>query len=106
MQIAQALEAAHEKGIVHRDLKPANIKIRADGTVKVWTSASQRHLVRTVRDPRRRWPSTIRRRAPPIGRATGLGAIVGTSAYMAPEQARAAVDKRADIWAFGVVLGR
>ena len=97
-QIADALEAAHEQGVVHRDLKPANIKIRPDGTVKVLDfglakaleaapdGASDPALARTVA-------------------ATQMGMVIGTAAYMSPEQARGkAVDRRTDIWAFGVVL--
>jgi Tol biopolymer transport system component len=97
-QIAEGLSAAHDKGIVHRDLKPANIKIAPDGTIKLldfglakfdgpWTSSS-------VDD------------APTLTVAmTGAGVIVGTAAYMSPEQARGKqVDKRADIWAFGAIV--
>jgi len=98
MQIAEALEGAHEQGIIHRDLKPANIKLRPDGTVKVLdfgiakalepdllTSAPQSPMLTTP--------------------ATQVGVILGTAAYMSPEQARGKpVDERTDIWAFGCVL--
>ncbi len=98
LQIAQALEAAHERGVVHRDLKPANVKIRPDGTVKVLDFGLAKAADATAAAN----PSL----SPTITHAaTQAGLILGTAAYMAPEQARgAAVDKRADIWAFGVVL--
>lgn len=96
-QIADALEAAHEKGIVHRDLKPANIKITPDGVVKVLDFGLARLSTPEAADPSES-PTTM-------GSPTRLGMILGTAAYMAPEQARGkTVDKRADIWAFGVVL--
>jgi len=99
-QIAEALEAAHEKGIVHRDLKPGNIKIRPDGTVKVLDFG----LAKAVDEVS---PAGTPENSPTetLEQATRTGVILGTAAYMAPEQARGKpVDKRADIWAFGVVL--
>ena len=96
-QIAAALEAAHQRGIVHRDLKPANVKIRPDGTVKVLDFGLAKA---TETDGR----TQSRAPTPTVG-ATGDGVILGTTSYMAPEQARGrVVDKRADIWAFGCVL--
>jgi serine/threonine-protein kinase len=99
-QIAEALEAAHEQGIIHRDLKPANIKIRSDGTVKVLDFG----LAKAMDPPG--LSSVEAMNSPTLtARATQMGMIIGTAAYMAPEQAKGkAVDKRADIWAFGVVL--
>ena len=103
-QIAEALEAAHDLGIIHRDLKPANIKVRADDTVKVLDFGLAKAL-----DPRSVSSSAaVLANSPTITSPvamTGAGVILGTAAYMAPEQARGkAVDKRADIWAFGVVF--
>jgi len=99
-QIADALEAAHEQGIIHRDLKPANIKVRSDGTVKVLDfglakalGTEEGHASNAMHSP------TL------TARATQMGMIIGTAAYMSPEQARGkVVDRRADIWAFGAVL--
>ena len=102
-QIAEALEAAHEQGIIHRDLKPANIKLRPDGTVKVLdfglakltapnmtAGASSMSLSPTITSP---------------AMMTGIGVLLGTAAYMSPEQAKGReADKRSDIWALGAVL--
>ena len=101
-QIAEALEAAHERGIIHRDLKPANIKVRPDGTVKVLdfglaklaetsaSSSSDASLSPTITSP---------------AMMTGIGVLLGTAAYMSPEQARGKpADKRSDVWAFWCVL--
>ena len=99
-QIADALDAAHEQGIIHRDLKPANIKVRADGTVKVLDFGLAKAM-----DPAGASNADAMNSPTLTGRATQMGMILGTAAYMAPEQARGRpVDKRADIWALGVVL--
>ncbi len=105
-QIAEALEAAHEQGIVHRDLKPANIKLRPDGMVKVLDFGLAKALSRTDGEASGARPDVT---ASPTmispATMTSAGLILGTAAYMAPEQARGkGVDRRADIWAFGCVL--
>src|SRR5262249_375435 len=95
-QIAEAIEAAHEKGIVHRDLKADNVRFTLDGAVKVLDFGLAKAM-ESAQDPAT---------APTIkGSLSVVGTIMGTPAYMAPEQAAGMpVDRRADIWAFGVVL--
>ena len=99
-QIAEALEAAHDHGIIHRDLKPANIKLRADGTVKVLDFGLAKAIDPTAGS------SATAMNSPTLSiHATQAGIILGTAAYMSPEQARGKfVDKRTDIWALGCVL--
>ena len=98
-QIAEALEAAHEQGIIHRDLKPANVKVKPDGTVKVLDFGLAKAFQPEGDDPNASQSPTL------TARASQMGVILGTAAYMSPEQARGKpVDKRADIWAFGAVL--
>ena len=102
-QIAEALEAAHEQGIIHRDLKPANIKVRADGVVKVLDFG----LAKAIGSDGGSSPTGMTNSptiTSPVG-ITGIGVLLGTAAYMAPEQAKGrAADKRSDVWAFGCVL--
>ena len=101
-QLADALEAAHEQGIIHRDLKPANIKVRSDGTVKVLdfglakaTEPASGASHDVTNSPTVTTPAMM----------TGVGVILGTAAYMSPEQAKGRpADKRSDVWAFGCVL--
>ncbi|HYN41853.1 MAG TPA: serine/threonine-protein kinase, partial [Thermoanaerobaculia bacterium] len=102
-QIAEALEEAHGKGIVHRDLKPANVKLTPDGKVKVLDFGLAKAL---SGDASASLDSSDSSRSPTMTRqGTQAGMILGTAAYMSPEQARGKpVDKRADVWSFGVVL--
>src|ERR1700739_3627264 len=99
VQIAEALEAAHEKGIIHRDLKPANVKVTPEGKVKVLDFGLARAFAGGAANDD---PSN----SPTLSQAATMqGVLLGTAAYMSPEQARGkAVDKRSDIWAFGCVL--
>jgi serine/threonine-protein kinase len=97
-QICEALEAAHERGIVHRDLKPANIKLTRDGKVKVLDFGLAKAIESTS-------AKAMTSNSPTLLSGTMGGVLIGTAAYMSPEQAAGkAVDKRADIWSFGVVL--
>jgi Tol biopolymer transport system component/tRNA A-37 threonylcarbamoyl transferase component Bud32 len=103
-QIAEALEEAHDKGIVHRDLKPANVKITPDGRVKVLDFGLAKAWAGEA--PDRGSPSPALSRSPTLEHSgTQAGVILGTAAYMSPQQARGKpVDKRADVWSFGVLL--
>ena len=99
IQIAEGLEAAHEKGIIHRDLKPANVKITPDEKPKILDFGLAKTVVGDVK------ADSDSSQSPTLTKETALGAIMGTAAYMSPEQARAkTLDKRTDIWAFGCVL--
>jgi serine/threonine-protein kinase len=98
-QIADALEGAHERGIVHRDLKPANVKVTPDGKVKVLDFGLAKALTGDASSPDQTHSPTL------TAAATQAGVVIGTAAYMSPEQARGRpADRRADIWAFGCVL--
>src|SRR5262249_7249980 len=105
-QIAEALEAAHEQGIIHRDLKPANIKMRNDGTVKVLDFGLAKLAEANASSLLSR-PNALSMSPTIISPAllSGVGVLIGTAAYMSPEQAKGKpADKRSDIWAFGCVL--
>ena len=99
-QIAEALEGAHEQGIIHRDLKPANIKVRPDGTVKVLDFGLAKAMEPVGNAPNVSQSPTLTTPA-----MTQAGLILGTAAYMSPEQAKGRpADRRSDVWAFGCVL--
>jgi serine/threonine-protein kinase len=98
LQIAQGLEAAHEKAVIHRDLKPANVKLTKDGDVKILDFGLAKALEAEA-------PPSEESHSPTLTRATEVGVLLGTAAYMSPEQAKGKpADRRADVWSFGVVL--
>ena len=101
-QMAEALEAGHEAGVIHRDLKPANVKVKEDGTIKVLDYG----LAKALESEARGGTDSELSQSPTLTRhGTQVGVILGTAAYMSPEQARGKkVDKRTDIWAFGAVV--
>src|SRR5687767_4570953 len=102
-QIAEALEAAHEQGIIHRDLKPANVKVRDDGAVKVLDFGLAKAVAPISTTTQADVTASPTITSPAL--MTGMGVILGTAAYMSPEQAKGrAADKRSDVWAFGCVL--
>ena len=102
LQIARALEAAHARGVIHRDLKPANLKIAADGTVKVLDFGLAKALAASHGSED---PADVTHSPTITAHMTVAGVILGTAAYMSPEQAKGEeADKRSDIWSFGVVL--
>jgi serine/threonine protein kinase len=104
-QIAEALEAAHEQGIIHRDLQPANIKVRRDGTVKVLDFGLAKALAGDAAGIGSGAALTNSPTLTSPAMMTGVGVLLGTAVYMAPEQAKGrAADKRSDVWAFGCVL--
>jgi serine/threonine-protein kinase len=104
-QITEALEAAHEQGIIHRDLKPANIKVRSDGMVKVLDFGLAKAMETTVAGEGGNHSLTNSPTITSPAMLTGVGMLLGTAAYMSPEQAKGRpVDTRSDVWAFGVVL--